>query len=387
MVRVLQVGAFPFPSHQGSQVYVGGMVRSLAAAGAEVWLATYGYGVGDWPAGVGQVPVRELPLPTSLASGPSVAKVVRDVLLVDGVRRFLRNHEVDVVHAHNVEAPLAAWLGSLLAGTNIPVLYNLHTSLEEELPVYVGGRRRKALAGRFGKRVDRALAQRADGCIAISRRAREVLESWGAHNVVYLPPGIDPQELEGGSGERARERWDLGDRPWLVYTGNADPYQDLDVLFDAVARVEELGLLVVTGSPLEQPRAWARQHNLPEERLRLIGSRSFDDVKDALAAGTIAALPRATCAGFPIKLLNYLAAGLPTVCAEGSSQPIEGVVTVPNGRPEAMADAFRSLLRTPSITARLGVGAARAIRSRWTWERRAKELMRHYESMLSAQRA
>ena len=382
MVRVLQIGAFPFPSHQGSQVYVGGMVRALASAGAEVALATYGYGVGDWPRDVARVPVRDVPLSSSLASGPSLSKVVRDALLADGVRRWLRRHPVDLIHAHNVEAPLAGWLGSALASSRVPLLYNLHTSLEEELPVYLGGRRRKVVAARLGRRVDRELARRADGCVAISRRARDVLKDWGAADVAYLPPGIDPADLEGGDRQRAAERWDLGDRRWIVYTGNADPYQDLQVLFDAVARLEDAGLLVVTGSSLDGPRAWAAQHGLPPERLRLVESRSFDDVRDALVAGSVAALPRATCAGFPIKLLNYLGAGLPTVCAAGSSQPIEGVVTVPNGNPTAMADAFRSLLRTPSITGRLGIGAARAIRSRWTWDKRAQELLTYYQTVL-----
>lgn len=359
------------------------MVEALAAEGHPVWLASYGYGDGPWPADVGRVPVPALPGNRSWASGPSLGKIADDAALAAALGVFLSRVDVDVVHAHNVEAPLAAWLGRTLARKRVPVVYNLHTSLEEELPVYLSGERSRSLATRFGRRVDRELAQRADACVAISRRAERMLEAWGAQRVAYLPPGVDPEEPTGGDADRARARWELGEGPWVVYTGNADAYQDLDVLYAAMAQVDAAGLLVVTGSEVEDVRRDAMAAGIPRERLRVVGSRDFDDVRDALAVAALAALPRQVCAGFPIKLLNALAAGVVTVCAAGSAQPIEGVVTVADGDPAAMAASIRGLLRSPSMTARLGDGAARAIRARWTWRRRAGELARFYESLLS----
>ena len=51
---------------------------------------------------------------------------------------------------------------------------------------------------------------------------------------------------------------------------------------------------------------------LKSENLRWIETRDFGEVKDALSAATVAVLPRVSCAGFPIKLLNHMAVGLPT---------------------------------------------------------------------------
>jgi glycosyltransferase involved in cell wall biosynthesis len=382
-LNVLQLGAFPFPSHQGSQVYVAGMARGLAWAGCTVHLAAYGHGEGAWPEGVRQVEVPRLPIGT-LASGPHWSKPVLDAVLVAAVARSLRRG-VQIVHAHNVEAPLVAWAAMRLAGRRVPLVYNLHTSLEEELPVYGGAGLQARAAARFGRQIDRLLPRLADACVAISPRAEARLREWGATTVEHVPPAVDMAELRGGDAARARRRWALGDGPWVVYCGNTDPYQDLPVLYAAMARLPEVGLLVVTGAPAEAVRAEAIGHGVAPARLRVVHSRLFGDTLDALAVASAAALPRATCSGFPIKLLNTLGCGVPTVVAAGSAQPLEGVVVVPDHDPLAMAGALRDLVDDPAMARRLGDGGRRAVSSRHAWSSSSKRLISLYEALISRQ--
>lgn len=368
---VLMVGAFPFPSPQGGQVYAGGMARALDRRGHLVRFATYGYGAGPWPADLVQVPVPAVGGST-LRSGPHLGKIALNAALVAGLARAMRSHPPDVIHAHHGEAVVAAVAARRLAGVTAPVIYNLHTSFGEELAVYLPDRLRRPgvvdAVSRAGHALDLQLARLADAAVAPSRRGAELLRAWGARDVTVALPGFDPDELLPGDAARARAAWDLDDRPWVVYAGNLDAYQELDVLLAAMARLPEAGLLVVTASPRGDVLARAAAAGLKASSVRATGSAGLDALRDALAVASASAIPRSVCAGFPMKLLNTLASGVVTVVAAGSAPALEGVLVVPDRDPTAMAGALRSLLDDPEMTARLGRSAAAGVRASLRWD-------------------
>jgi glycosyltransferase involved in cell wall biosynthesis len=290
----------------------------------------------------------------------------------------LRHRPVDIIHAHNVEAPAAAWLGMKLARKRVPLIFNLHAVMADELPTYVDSAEWAwRCAGGVLDRIGPALA---DGCVAISTHAEQWLRANGARRVEVVPPGIDPRSLQGANGDRARRRWDLRG-PWVVYAGNTDGYQDLDLLFGAMTRVPEARLLVVTGSDPGVPRTLAQRAGLQTSRLRVIHSSSFDDARDALAMATVAALPRRVCAGFPIKLLNHMGLGVPTVASRGSANDLPGVVAVDHN-PAAMAHALRHLVSSPRHAAALGEAARAHVLSELTWERSAARIEVFYRTLI-----
>lgn len=371
------VGAFPFPSFQGTQVYAQGMARALRRAGIDLRLATYAYGAGAWPDDLPRVEVARVPGAGSLRSGPSLGKLALDAALVGACVRALP--EVDLVHAHHAEAALVA--RAAMGGRRVPLVYNLHTSLGEELPVYlpaaVG-----PLAAAAGAGLDRLLVRLADACVAPSARGAALLGAWGARRALGVLPGVDPTELRGGDAARARAAWRLGEGPWVLYAGNADAYQDLDVLLEAMARVPEAGLLALSAAPFDAFAAPARRAGLPEARLRVTGAADLPALRDALAVAALAAVPRTVCAGFPMKLLNQLAAGVPTVVARGSAQPIDGQRVVPDHDPAAMAAAIRQLLADPPAAARLGAAGAAAVSAGHTWDVAVRPLLALYGELL-----
>lgn len=375
------MGAFPFPLYQGSQVYVRGMSVALARRGHQVVLGCYHHGASPDPEGVTVVRAAPVPGGRVVRSGLHWSKPVQNVLLARTVRRIIRDYKPDIIHAHNVEAPLVVRLAGLRR-RGIPVIYNAHTSMGEELRTYLPGWL-SGPATLIGGAIDNVMPLVSQAALAISEAGSDHIGSrWGPCTAM-IPPGVDLAELEGGDPVRARAAWRLDERPWVVYAGNADAYQDLPVLFEAIGRASGLGLLMVTGSPLAPLRKLAEAFAIGPERLRLVRSTSFSDTLDALRVGAVAGLPRTTCAGFPIKLLNQLALGLPTVAAVGSAAPISGVLSVPNDDPVAMAAALEKVTSDPSLRSSLSRQARDAIAADWTWERRAAELETFYEQVLA----
>jgi glycosyltransferase involved in cell wall biosynthesis len=171
----------------------------------------------------------------------------------------------------------------------------------------------------------------------------------------------------------------LSDGPWVVYAGNPDRYQDLDVLIEAMRLIPEAGLLMVSAAPMDN---W---ENCGLARIRCVQTSDFNEVKALIAAAEVAALPRTVCSGFPIKLLNYLGLGVPTVVAEGSAPEMPGVLSVKNRDAKTMASAIRGLLEDPTHRASLANDARAHVREACTWDARARELEAIYATVLAVQ--
>ena len=364
-LKILQVGAFPFPSPQGSQVLLGGTARALMALGHEVRVVCYHHGVGD-ERGLTVHRAPRWPGYTRTRSGPDPVKPGLDLLLARTVRRVARTHRVDVVHAHNHEALLACAIGlaELRAARRPALVYGEHTLLAEELATYFSaGARVWSLLGRA---LDVTLPLAADGAVALSDRGASGLRARVNGPVAVIPPGVDPEDFAGVQPRRA------GPGRWLVFAGTPDVFQDADVLIPVVQRLPGWRLLLVGAG-------WEAIASANPDVMHVGGD--WLQVRDWIAGADVAALPRRVCAGFPLKLLNYAALGLRTVVSVGSARGVPGEHCVTGaGTLELRAAEFASAVRDAADLPRLD-GAA--VQRDWGWLRRASQLDALYRQALS----
>ncbi|MGI9081454.1 MAG: glycosyltransferase family protein [Thermoleophilaceae bacterium] len=87
----------------------------------------------------------------------------------------------------------------------------------------------------------------------------------------------------------------------------------------------------------------------------------------------------------PLKLFEYLAAGLAVVAADlpGVSDIVdsETAMLIPPGDGVALAEAVQALAADPARRAALGrAGRARVV-AEHTWERRARDILAHFEEL------
>ncbi len=364
-LRITQAAAFPFPSPQGSQVFVRGMARALARRGHEVTLVCYAHGDGREDPEYRVVRTPTIPGYRNMRAGPDWVKPVLDLALAARIAGI----PADVVHAHNYEAPLAAYL--VRRRTGVPVVYNAHNTMGEELPTYFDHPLARSGARAVGRWLDFTVPRRAEHAVVLNQGAVQTLERLGCESVSCIPPGVDIDELNNVRPKT------LDPGPWVVYAGNPDRYQDLDVLMEAMRQIPHVGLVMVSASSL---REWS---TCGVERLKLIETDDFEEVKSWVAAADVAAIPRTVCTGFPIKLLNFLGLGVPTVMAAGSAQPLPGVVEVPNHDASAMAQAIDDLISDRQRRVTLGEFARAHVSARCTWDARARDLESIYHRVIA----
>ncbi len=381
-VRVAVVAACPFPSLRGSQVLVRELAEGLAQSGHVVHVVTY-------PTAQHLVPIERIAihrarkLPGLWTARPfGWQKLVLDLLLLWTLWRVVRRHAIEVIHAHNVEAPLLAFIVRALTG--VPVVYHAHNALADELPCYFRRRFARRLARRAGAACDRVLARGADRVIALSDRLAAYLAVRGAAGRLQLVPPVAPRlprlpvarPLASNGG------------PLVMYSGNLDPYQDLGCLLEAFLRLRaaepraRLVLVTHRGAHPNTARRAARLTQHPGVSVTEVPS--FAAAVRLLATADILVCPRGSWSGFPIKAVNYMALGRPIVHARASAHAIEDGVTglvVEDGNAGALARAMLRIARDPVLAAQLGRAARRTARERFGLTRALNNLLDVYEQV------
>lgn len=374
-LKIAMVAACPFPYPRGTPVRIYRMAEALAQRGHDVHVVTYHLGQSD-----GQPPfpihrIGNVPTYTRLAPGPSYQKLaVVDPLLARKLRRVLRDHDIDVIHAHHFEGLLVgAWARR---GLGVPMVFDVHTLLDSELHFYQLGMMKK-LKKLVGRTLDRRLPRLADHMVTVTEdiRTRMVNElGIPADDVTAVVNGVECDHFAPPPDRPARRP----DEPaTLIFTGNLAAYQGVPLMLDALGRLaqrrSDWRLKIVSDSSFDAYEAQAAQLNI-RERIEVTRG-TFAELPGHLHAADIALNPRVECDGIPQKLLNYMAAGLPTVSFAGSSKVLRDGETgrvVPNGDLDAFAAAVGGLLDDPARARAMG-GAARAfVAAECSWQRVAE---------------
>jgi glycosyltransferase involved in cell wall biosynthesis len=317
--------------------------------------------------------------------------VFLDLLLARELLKVLRRKRVDVIHTHNIEGLLIGLFARCRTG--VPVVYHVHNLMGPELHTYFDSRLGRWIGRVVGRWVDRYLPQRADCCIALSSKAARELRELGVsrERIWGIPPGI---AFDGRRGVDDPERgavlgagYGLESGPMVLYTGNLDRYQDIDLLLEAFQRVasqrSNVQLVIATHSDNGFRHKRAARAGL-WRGVHLIVLRDLAALHDLLNMSDVVVSPRTVCFGFPIKILNYMAAGKPIVASEGSAQGLrhmENGWVVPNGDKEAFAQAILTLLEDRTLAHRLGANAQETAAQAYTWDRAVGGLENMYKSL------
>jgi glycosyltransferase involved in cell wall biosynthesis len=422
-MRLLLVGAFPYPHDQGSQIYFQEQARALRSAGADVSLLTYATRTGPDAerdpalAGLDHWCPPSWTSPRSLRSGPSWEKPLADLGLAmtlrDAVASKARHDAFDAILTHNAEAAVAALaaLGSR-SQRRPPIVYCAHTLLEQELRFYLKpskdidfsssrselsrslGWRALALE-RLGGMVDRGIARRVEGWIALTQTSTRVMRQFSRAPGALIPPPIPDPELRSVALDpaAAADRHGLEPGRFFLYSGNLDGYQELDILAAVAAEARRRGSkcpLVIASHAGPARGAAPRDSSAPAAGIRRLQVDSAFEMLGLLAAARASLVLRRSAGGFPIKLANSLSLGTPPIAFRsadwGLSDGRDSVVCSPEQPVTSLARAIERLEVDDAEVARLSAGARALYDDRHRPERAAARTLDLLEEILVRRR-
>ncbi len=248
-------------------------------------------------------------------------------------------------------------------------------------------RRRFPIVARFEAWWEEASKRLADGVVAISTVLRQRALDLGCQpeRVLYLPTGAPLERIRPLPLAQARER--LGVPPARQMVGFIGMGQgDLEVVMGALQRLQGVWLMVI-GRESPAVRELARRYGV-DERLWQAGFVPDEQVGLYLACAQVMVLPmvdRAANRGrLPNKLLDYMAAGRPTV-----ANPVGDVSTILEQQragllaadEESFAAALARLLADGALREELGSSARRAAETVFAWPRLIERLEEFYRTL------
>lgn len=267
----------------------------------------------------------------------------------------------------------------------LPVVYEAHTVAsvfaEDRAAMYAdeGAVSRGKLA-RLDAR-ERRVCRRASGVVAITGALRDALAARHAPvtAMTVVPDGCRlPEAPPSPYSPHAPLR--------VVYIGQLYPWKGVDVLVEAVSRVEATELVVVGGLPpepdLDRLKRRARELGLGD-RVRFRGFVPPPELPAERERADVFAIPlkdTQTARSFtsPLKLFEAMAARRPIVASDLPSirevlRDEESALLTTPGDPEALARALARLAADPALGARLADRAHAEVKS-YSWDRRAERL-------------
>jgi 1,2-diacylglycerol 3-alpha-glucosyltransferase len=390
-LKVCVLAACPFPANHGTPGSVRELAEATAERGHEVHVVTYHIGE-DLPLrGVHLHRIPDLTGERSVTVGPTKYRPLYDFQMIFTALRVIRQYNLDLIHAHGYEAALVAACCRPLVRRR--VLYSAHNRMGDELASYNFFRSKK-VANSLAWVLDRTVPRIGDRCIPHSVNLQEFLLSRGlaGRSDPVLNFGIDFEQERTCTRQRLRELCGLGDEPIVLYSGVIDQFQRLDLLMGAMPhvlrRVPRAKLLILATIPNEAHEKALREqaHSLGiANSVILRVPTDMDRGLKLLPMCDVAVIPRPCAPGFPIKLLNYMAAKRPCVMYASSASGVahgDHVWLAGDDTSESLGRAVVRLLKDSTLRSRIGKGGYRFVRDHHDRRQVAARLCESYVRLL-----
>lgn len=351
----------------GAEVLAAGLAQQLGERCRFIFLCLDGVGT------LGEQLTREgFPI-LSLDRRPGI-----DLRAAWRLRKALRRHRVDLLHAHQYTPFFYAALARGWRGCP-PILFTEHGRH------YPDHRRFKRVVA------NRLLLRRADRVTAVCDFVRRMLaqnEGINPHRIEVIPNGIDPAAFASGDRAAARAAMGLGDHDRAVlHVARFHPVKDHETAIRAFAMVlKQLpqARLVLIGDGERRPimQRLAAELELGD-RVRFLGVRR--DVAQLIHGADVLMLSSLS-EGASVTLLEAMAAKLPVVATEvgGNPELVEhnrnGLLS-PRRDPAALAHHLLKLLSDPDLRRRMGQAGYDLLQERFTQARMHESYARLYEQM------
>lgn len=181
----------------------------------------------------------------------------------------------------------------------------------------------------------------------------------------------------------------------VAYAGNFRPYQGLDVLVEAMTRLDARFRLLLVGDPTGGEELLARARRALGDRLTVRPPVPYAEIPAVLASADVLTVPRPRCRsahfGFPSKLPEYLALGRAVVVSDVGEQARvvrdgETGLVVPPGSAAALAVALKRLA-DPQLRHRLGKAGRREAETRLSWQQVGRRLQAFLQRIVALRSA
>lgn len=227
----------------------------------------------------------------------------------------------------------------------------------------------------------------ADGIISVSRPLAKLRQRQGARRVAVVPNGVDFELFQTALSTRKSHP------PTLIYSGSVDARWGIDLAIRALPilrdRIPNIRFLIAGDGPaMQEMRELAASLGVGE-LVHFAGMLPYEQLPVLMAEADIGIATSRQDAfrqyASPLKLVEYMAAGLPVICSGGGEAELlaeeSGAGVHVPFTPEALAEAALSLLQNPEKAKKCQAAGIEFASSR-SWDRLGTQMSERIAEMI-----
>ena len=376
-MKILLLAPHPFFQQRGTPIAERMLLEVLTAHGHQVDVLTFPEGEDVDLPGCRILRIPRPPFVRDIRPGFSVKKLACDAVMLGKTLALVRRNRYDLVHAVE-ESAFMALVARWLFGT--PYVYDMDSGLARQMtdkfPVL--GKIRRLLDG-----FESLAVRGAVGTLAVCKSLEDQARACHPGGLVARIEDVSLLADDGGGEEDDVPQGG----PIVMYVGNLEAYQGIDLLVEAFRRalpeVPDARLAIIGGSAADVAAYRERCATLGlGESVWLAGPRPVERLAAYLRRATLLVSPRIHGDNTPMKVYSYLDSGRPLLATRLPTHTqvlTDEIACLADPEPEAMARGLVKLLRDRDLRERLAANAREYAQRELTRDAFARKVLRFYE--------
>jgi len=237
----------------------------------------------------------------------------------------------------------------------------------------------------------------ADVITVVSTYLKSYLQNHGvaADKILVNQNGVDQFTAKHAGVTSAREQYNIPQDAFVIgYIGGMETFRKLPQVIDYVAELRRVGnddiYLLMVGDGADMPAvksAINSRHDVLGDTVKLVGWQDHANIPGFLASFDVAIFPFTNAYCSPLKLFEYLAAGLPVIGPDTSAvrEVFQDEIHLKLVKQDG-TDFIEKLLQIkndPELGSRLGRAGQALVLEKYSWEKNAERVLTHIKSARS----
>ncbi len=381
-MNILVLAPQPFFQNRGTPIATRQLLEVLSAQGHTLDVLAYHEGEDVNITGCTIHRTAALPGLSGIRPGPSIKKIVCDILMFIKCLRMLRRGHWDLIHAGE-ESVFIALVMKWIFG--MPYIYDMDSSLPRQLSDKYWLLRPVAFVLRW---FERMAVRGSDGVVAVCKSLEDEARRYDPTTPIVRIEDVSLIDLNAKGDENLRETLSA-DGPLVMYVGNLESYQGIDLLLNAFVHLyyarPDVRLVVIGGSPRDITKyKRLAAHFGVDDRIHFLGPRPIDSLGYYLCQADVLVSPRTEGNNTPMKIYSYLDSGralLATRLPTHTQVLDDQIAYLVDPTPLAMAHGLERLLGDQGRREQLAESARERLQNHYSVEVQSNKLTTFYENV------
>lgn len=354
-MKILLVAPHPFYKERGTPIAVKLLAETLCEFGNEIDLLTYHEGSDVNISGLNLFRIKKPPFCSNIPIGFSLKKVIADVYLTFYMIALLLKNKYDVIHAVEESIFPAVFINIFMKKK---LVYDMDSSMSDQL--IEKWQILSKLEGLLNF-CEYWVAKHATAVIAVCKYLAEKINNYNSSIKTFI---LEDITFEGTSDSQTEDLRKYCDSKvvLLLYVGNLEYYQGIDLMLEAISRLNtqiNFKLLLIGGTQerINSYKKRAEYFNIVN-KIEFLGARPLKNLNNYLIQANILLSPRLKGINTPMKIYSYLASGVPVIATKISSHTQilnEEHALLVEANPDDFAIGLKKLIEDEKLRAELGL--------------------------------